>query len=85
MICAEEEKEDEGRNESRSETRQNWHRLYKAHTHILVVEMTQQLHLAQDALGVDEIGKRIGHLFDGDLLVGVLVGRRAAQKNRKNR
>ena len=45
-----------------------------------MVKVAQQLHLAQDALGVDEIGKCVGHLFDGDLLVGVLVGRGAAVK-----
>jgi hypothetical protein len=32
-----------------------------------MVEVTQQLHLAQNALGVDEILKGVGDLLDSDL------------------
>lgn len=42
-----------------------------------MAEVTQKLHLTQDALGVDEIFERLWDLLDGDLLAGRLVDGRA--------
>ena len=42
-----------------------------------MVKVREELDLSNDSLSVDEVLEGVGHLLDGDLLVGFLVQRRA--------